>query len=58
MESPELTGICKKAIENNLCTGCNRLEMENFKGLETCPYVKNPIKQIKEILGIQEKIKL
>ena len=29
-----------------------------FTGQEKCKYVKEPIEQIKEILGIQEKIEL
>ena len=55
---PELEGICKEAIKNNRCTGCNRLEMPDFKGLQSCKYVKTAIEEINEILGIQEKIKL
>lgn len=58
MKYPELKGICKTAIKNNLCTGCNRLELEDFTGLERCKYAKNPIEKIKETLGIQEKMKL
>lgn len=50
----QLTGICKKEIEAGRCLGCNRLELAEFEGLEKCNYVKDPIKQIKEILGIQE----
>ena len=48
----ELTGKCKN------CLGCMRLEDPNFLGTNECEYVKDPIQQIKEILGIQEKIKL
>ena len=54
----ELEGICKEAIKNNRCTGCNRLELLEFKGLQNCKYVKTAIEEINEILGIQEKIKL
>lgn len=31
MKYPQLRGICAKAIKNNLCTGCNRLEDINFR---------------------------
>ena len=48
----ELTGKCK------ICLGCMRLEDPNFLGTNECEYVKDPIQQIKEILGKQEKIKL
>jgi hypothetical protein len=58
MEYPELEGICATAIKNNLCTGCQKLEDINFRGVKECKYVKNPREQIKEILGIQEMIKL
>lgn len=39
MKYPELTGICKKALEKNLCNGCGLLGGENFRGLEKCDYV-------------------
>ena len=54
----KLWGVCKKAIENNLCLGCSKLELPNFKGQAKCEYVQDPRQRIKEILGIQEKIKL
>ena len=53
-----LEGICKEAIKNNKCTGCNRLELPEFKGVQNCKYVKSDIEEIKEVLGIQQKIKL
>lgn len=28
------------AIKNNLCTGCNRLELLEFKGLKSCKYAE------------------
>lgn len=47
------------------CLGCNRLEDRNFKGVTECmsyvrgtPTPEDNINKIKEILGIQEKIKL
>ena len=52
-----LEGICKKAIQNNLCNGCSKLENPNFEGEEKCNLVQEPIQKIKQILGIQEKIK-
>lgn len=27
---PQLIGICGKAIKNNLCYGCSKLEMPDF----------------------------
>lgn len=33
-----------------------RLEDINFRGTNECEYADNPIKEIKKILGIQEKI--
>lgn len=53
----QLGGICKKAIQNNLCNGCSELENPNFVGEEQCNLVQEPIQKIKQILGIQEKIK-
>lgn len=58
MKYPKLEGICAIAIKNNLCTGCNRLELPEFKGLKECKYAQSSIKQINEILGIQERIKI
>lgn len=54
----ELTGICKKALENNLCLGCSKLENPLFIGQAKCEYVIDPIEKIKRTLGVQEKIKL
>lgn len=56
-------GICAKAILKGWCTGCQQLESIYFKGVKTCKYVNIPtaedsIKQIKENLGIQEKLEL
>ena len=58
MKYPKLTGICERAIKNNLCNGCSKLENPYFIGQEKCNLVIEPIKQIKEILGIQEVLKL
>ena len=58
MKYPKLTGICERAIKNNLCNGCSKLENPYFTGQEQCNLAREPIKQIKEILGIQEKIEL
>ena len=56
MKYEKLTGICKVAIKNNLCTGCQKLEDINFRGVEKCKYVQDDRTDIKEILGIQEKL--
>lgn len=53
-----LTGICKKALENNLCLGCNKLENPLFIGQTKCEHADNPTNKIKTILGIQEKLDL
>lgn len=53
----ELWGACKKNIENGLCLGCNKLENPFFTGQAKCDLAVNPIDKIKNILGIQEKIK-
>lgn len=39
MKYKELTGICKDAIHNGWCTGCNKLEEYNFTGVKSCKYV-------------------
>ena len=36
---PELKGICKTAIQNEWCLGCQRLEDYNFTGVSYCKYV-------------------
>lgn len=36
----ELGEPCKSAIAEGRCTGCNRLELENFVGLKGCKYAK------------------
>ena len=50
MKYPKLEEPCKS------CLGCQRLEDVNFKGDKNCEYAKTSIKQINEILGIQERI--
>lgn len=56
MKYPKLEGICATAIRNNLCTGCNKLELPEFKGQKECKYAQSPIEKINEILGIQLKL--
>lgn len=56
MKYPKLEGICATAIKNNLCTGCNKLEMPEFRGQKKCKYVQGPIEHIEETLGIQLKL--
>ncbi len=55
----KLYGICKKALENNWCLGCQKLENPTFTGQIQCDLVKDPamksIRRCKEILGIKEK---
>lgn len=48
-------------LERKMCkmsVGCMRLENPNFRGTDECEYADEPIKEIKNILGIQEKIRL
>lgn len=47
-----------KQLKITCAHGCNRLELLDFRGVQECKYVKNPREQIKEILGVQEKMKL
>lgn len=58
MKYLQLTGICSKSIKNNLYSGCSKLELDSFTGQDKCKYVQEPIKQIKDILGIGEQIKI
>lgn len=55
MKYPELTGICKTALEKNLCLGCSKLEDINFRGQPNCELIDERKKQI---YGVQEKIEL
>jgi len=55
---PQLSGICGQALRNNLCYGCSKLEDINFVGQAECDLVQDPIKKIKDILGIQEKFEI
>ncbi len=53
---------CKKAIEKNWCLGCSAVEPP-YGGIPNCKYSKPPTAQesigkIKEILGVQEKMKI
>ena len=48
---PLLQGVCKQAIKNNLCTGCQKLEDINFIGVQSCKYLANSREHIKEVLG-------
>ncbi|MCI8655469.1 MAG: hypothetical protein HFJ48_06360 [Clostridia bacterium] len=57
MKYSELTGICKRVLQNNECLGCQRLEIPDFTGTDKCEYIEEPREKIKRILGIQEKIK-
>lgn len=67
MKYQEIIDSCKIAIEKEWCLGCNRLELPNFVGKVDCEGATPPppskkaqecIKKCKEILGIQERIKL
>jgi len=35
----ELKGICKEAIAQGKCLGCNRLALESFEGVKECIYM-------------------
>ncbi len=53
MKYPKLEEPCKSCLYK-----CGRVEDPNFIKDENCRYRANPIKEIKEILGVQERIKL
>ena len=63
---PPLIKSCQEAIRNEWCTGCQALENPNFRGRYNCKYSyppktkksKESINEIKEVLGVQERIKL
>ena len=55
MSYPPLQGICAKAIRENLCTGCQKLEDSRFIGVRECKYVDKPVQ---DKIWIQEKIRL
>ena len=60
MKYPELIDSCKKAIEKEWCTGCQALEMPQFRGRPNCKYSKPPkaensINQIKLNLGVKNE---
>ena len=40
MKYKELKEPCRSAIAEGRCTGCNRLELEEFEGKEDCKYGK------------------
>lgn len=51
MKYKELQEPCKN------CLGCMRLEDPNFTGDKNCKYRPQSIKEIKQILGVQEVLK-
>ena len=53
MKYEKLTGICEKALRENLCYGCSKLEMQEFRGQVDCNLVQ---KKKKIDLGEQMKI--
>ena len=59
----ELIESCKRAIAENRCLGCQALENLSYAGNPNCEYSKVPsskesIRNIKETLGIQEKLEI
>ena len=50
MKYKKLESPCDK------CLGCMRLENPNFISDKNCKYRANPIKEIKEMLGVQENL--
>ena len=57
----ELIERCKRAIAENRCLGCVGLAEKDWVPPKKCPYLptaEDSIKQIKENLGIQEKLEL
>ncbi len=41
----KLNGICGKAIQNEWCLGCQKLEDYNFIGVDNCEYINIEEKQ-------------
>ena len=63
MKYPELIESCKKAIAEGRCLGCVALADINFRGNPNCEFSRIPnaeesILKIKNILGVQERIKI
>ena len=67
LEYLRLIDSCRIAIKNEWCLGCQALENPNFRGRHNCEGSKPPppskkvqenIAKCKEILGIQERIKV
>lgn len=48
MKYPELTGICKIALEKNLCLGCSKLQDINFRGQPECEIIEEKKKKFME----------
>lgn len=48
MKYPELTGICKIALEKNMCLGCSKLEDINFRGQPKCEIIEEKRKKFME----------
>lgn len=53
-----LIGICKTAIETQMCLGCERLADPNFVGTDKCNLVANELEQCKKILNKGEQMKI
>lgn len=48
----------EKQSETIYAHGCNRLELLNFKGLQECKHITERQNYLKEISGVQEKLKI
>ncbi len=51
----ELIGICKTAIETQMCLGCERLADPNFVGTDKCNLATNELEQCKKILRWEQQ---
>lgn len=55
--SPPLEEPCKSLIKKGMCTGCNKLELLDFKSDKNCKHSKaiaeKSIDKIHKILGIE-----
>lgn len=51
----ELIGICKTAIETQMCLGCERLSDPDFVGIDKCDLVASGLEQCKKILRWEQQ---
>lgn len=59
---PKLTGACEKAIQNQWCLGCQKLEDYNFTGVNYCEYVdigrKEHLPDVSKVITDYKQLKI